>query len=92
MTGAVVETRHQWQELQVALADEYGADRAALMACALTHDDPADGCRDPAPVARVAGRDGTSRTVVAVAVPGVLLGAAILLLLLLRRRRRTRSG
>nr|BFE73253.1 hypothetical protein GCM10020092_065540 [Actinoplanes digitatis] len=92
VTGAVVETRHQWQELQVALADEYGADRAALMACALTHDDPADGCRDPAPVARVADRDGTSRTVVAVAVPGVLLGAAILLLLLLRRRRRTRSG
>ncbi|MEU7907650.1 CinY protein [Actinoplanes sp. NPDC049118] len=85
--GAVVETRHQWQEFQAALAGDYGPERASLMVCALTHDDPANGCRDPGPVLRGAGRDGTVRTVVALAVPGVLLGVAILLLLLRRGRR-----
>jgi hypothetical protein len=87
VTGAVVETRHQWREFQVALAGDYGSARASLMVCALTRDDPANGCRAPAPVARRAGRDGTARTVVALAVPGVLLAVAVLLVLLRRRRR-----
>ncbi|MET8151669.1 CinY protein [Actinoplanes sp. NPDC049668] len=90
VTGAVVETRHQWQELQVALADEYGAEKAALMACALTHDDPAGGCRDPEPVVRDPLARGTGRAgpVAALAVPGALLGVVLLLLLLRRRRHR----
>ncbi|BCJ41253.1 hypothetical protein GCM10010168_44490 [Actinoplanes ianthinogenes] len=44
VTGAIVETRHQWEELQAALKQTYGAKEGALIACALTHDDPAE-CR-----------------------------------------------
>jgi hypothetical protein len=87
VTGAVVETRHQWRELQAALAGEYGSAKGSLMVCALTHDDPVGGCLAQTPVIHRSGRDGTVRTVVALAVPGVLLAAAILLLLLRRRRR-----
>ncbi|WP_255658431.1 CinY protein [Actinoplanes sp. L3-i22] len=45
VTGAIVETRHQWQEFRAALQAGYGRTRAALMICALTHDDPLDDCR-----------------------------------------------
>jgi len=45
VAGAVIETRHQWQELRAALVLAYGAAKASLMACALTHDDPLDGCK-----------------------------------------------
>ncbi|MEU4222279.1 CinY protein [Actinoplanes sp. NPDC026623] len=90
VTGAIVETRHQWREFQAALAGDYGQEKASLMVCALTHDDPGTGCRAQPPVVHRSGRDGTARTVVALAVPGVLAGAAILLLLLRRRRRAPR--
>lgn len=46
VTGALVETRHQWRELGIALRSEYGARRGSLMTCALTHDDPVADCRD----------------------------------------------
>ncbi|MBB3098139.1 hypothetical protein FHR83_005824 [Actinoplanes campanulatus] len=44
VTGAVVESRHQWRELRDALRDEYGERRASVMVCALTHDDPPSDC------------------------------------------------
>jgi hypothetical protein len=44
VAGAVIETRHQWQELRVGLERAYGTAKASLMACALTHDDPLDDC------------------------------------------------
>ncbi|WIM94543.1 CinY protein [Actinoplanes oblitus] len=45
VTGAIVETRHQWQELRAALRQTYGAAKGELIACALTRDDPATDCR-----------------------------------------------
>ncbi|MBO3741302.1 hypothetical protein [Actinoplanes flavus] len=44
VTGAVVESRHQWRELRDALREEYGERRASVMVCALTHDDPLSDC------------------------------------------------
>jgi hypothetical protein len=77
VTGAIVETRHQWQDLRTALDDRYGAKKATRMVCALTRDDPVSDCQGP------------NRTVVALVVAGVLigfLGAGILLFLVRRRR------
>ncbi|MBG0563743.1 CinY protein [Actinoplanes aureus] len=81
VTGAIVETRHQWQELRDALRGEYGARRASMMTCALTRDDPADDCRGA----------GVGRTVAWVLVVLILfLGFAALLLRWRGRRRRFR--
>ncbi|MEV0901838.1 CinY protein [Actinoplanes sp. NPDC049802] len=44
VTGAIVESRHQWRELRDALRAEYGGRKAGAMACALTHDDPPADC------------------------------------------------
>ncbi|MEU4620018.1 hypothetical protein AB0G04_08550 [Actinoplanes sp. NPDC023801] len=76
VTGAVVETRHQWQDFGRALRREYGPRRAATMTCALTHDHPAEEC------------DGSGRTIAA----RWLSGAGLVLVLVagvvwLRRRR-----
>jgi hypothetical protein len=78
VAGAIVETRHQWHEFQAAMVSEYGSQRASLMACALTRDDPATGCR------------GHRWVAVALAVSGVLAGGlcAGVLVLLLRCGRR----
>ena len=46
VSGAVVETRRQWQNLQAALSDRYGTVRGERIICALTHDDPVNDCRD----------------------------------------------
>ena len=83
VAGAVAETRRQWQDFRVALKIGYGAEKASLMICALTRDDPSNDCRSPA-AAR------TGRTLVALAISGVLigvLGVGILLLPVGRRRR-----
>jgi hypothetical protein len=80
VAGAEVETRHQWQEYRAALTDRYGRDQAALMACALSHDDPVGDCRDP----------GRARTVVVLAVAGVLLALIAVGVIWFRRRRRAR--
>jgi LPXTG-motif cell wall-anchored protein len=85
VAGAVVETRHQWQEFRVALKIAYGADRASLMACALARDDPLNDCRS-LPAA------GTERTVVALAISGVLVGVSGVGILLFRMRRRRRAN
>jgi hypothetical protein len=46
VAGAISESRRQWQDLRSELTVRYGQDDAARMACALTHDDPVDDCRD----------------------------------------------
>jgi hypothetical protein len=76
VAAAIVETRHQWREFQVALVSDYGSRRASLMACALTRDDPANGCR------------GRRWAAVALAVSGVLAGGLCVgaLVFLLRRK------
>lgn len=45
VAGAMIETRHQWQEVRAGLVLAYGPEKASLMACAVTHDDPLDDCR-----------------------------------------------
>ncbi|MFB9316208.1 CinY protein [Cryptosporangium minutisporangium] len=81
VAGAVIETRHQWQELRTALRSAYGAERASLLACALTHDDPVSECAQR-------NQATSSGRVPAVAVVLVLLGALAASALLLRLRRR----
>jgi hypothetical protein len=79
VAGAVVETRHQWQDLRAGLEATYGGPDAALMTCALTRDDPSSDC----PVH-------THRTVIVLVVSGVFivaLGAGFLVFLRHRRRR-----
>jgi hypothetical protein len=88
VAGAVVETRHQWQEVRNALETAYGAAEASLMACALTHDDPVNDChsRDPAAA-------GTGRTVVVLVIAGVLVGVigVVIVVFLMRRHRRANA-
>ena len=78
VAGAIEETRRQWRDFQAELAGRYGEADAALMTCALTHDDPTDDCRTP-------GRVGI---VVGVLAGGVVLGGVAVTLLRARRRRR----
>ena len=88
VAGAVVETRHQWQDFRVALESVYGAQKASLMACALTHDDPSNDCR-PQGLALPGGEvGGTERTVVTLALCVLIgiLGVGILLRWVRRRR------
>jgi hypothetical protein len=80
VAGAIAETRRQWQDLRDELIARYGEAHAAVMICALTHDDPGDGCRDR----------GWLRVLV-----GILAGSAVLATVMplfrARRRRRTRA-
>jgi len=79
VSGAVVETRRQWQDLQAALSDRYGTVRGERIICALTHDDPVNDCRGV----------GWSRVL------GVLLIASVVvvaIILLVRRRGRRRAA
>ena len=39
VTGAIAETRRQWQDFQSELTARYGEERAELMICTLTRDD-----------------------------------------------------
>jgi hypothetical protein len=78
VAGAMVETRHQWQDLRDALEARYGSAAASLMACTLTHDDPLNDCPE------------RSRAGLALAISGLLvivLGAGILMVLVRHRRR-----
>jgi hypothetical protein len=79
VAGAIVETRHQWHEFQVALVSQFGSRRASLMACALTHDDPANSCRDR--------RWASCTLAVCSVLTGVVLGVGILVFLSRRGRR-----
>ncbi|GAA4694218.1 hypothetical protein GCM10023215_34780 [Pseudonocardia yuanmonensis] len=44
VSGAVTETRRQWQDLRSELVVRYGTDRGERMICALTRDDPVNDC------------------------------------------------
>jgi hypothetical protein len=79
VAAAIEESRRQWQDLRSALVAQYGEEDAALMACALTRDDPADDCRDR----------GWDRILVGVLALGV---AAAVAMTLLRARHRRRAG
>jgi hypothetical protein len=46
VAGAIVESRRQWENFRSELTDRYGRDRAEMMICALTHDDPGESCSD----------------------------------------------
>ena len=91
VAGAIVETRHQWQDFRLALEASYGAENASRMACALTRDDPTNDCRAQPQAAARSGSDSIDRTVVALTISGVLIGVlgVGILLLQVRRRRRT---
>jgi hypothetical protein len=43
--GAIRETRRQWRDFRSELATRYGKQKASLMICALTRDDPVTHCR-----------------------------------------------
>lgn len=78
VSGAITETRRQWQDFRSELTARYGKDEGERMICALTHDDPVNDCRGP----RWSG-------VIAIAI--ALLAAAATAVLLVRRHRR-RAG
>jgi hypothetical protein len=52
VAGAVAETRRQWQDFRSELADRYGRERAEMMICALTNDDPVNDWPDRPLVSR----------------------------------------
>jgi hypothetical protein len=79
VAGAIEETRRQWRDFRAELTSRYGEEEAALMACALTHDDPIDDCR---------GRD---RELILVGVLAVVLVLALIAVMLLRARHRRRT-
>jgi hypothetical protein len=87
VAGAIGETRRQWRDLQAELEASYGAEKASLMVCALSHDDPVADC----------GRRGWTIAVVAGVLVGVL-GVGIVLFGVHRRvgrrrvSRRLRAG
>jgi hypothetical protein len=77
VTGAIAETRRQWQDFQSELTARYGEERAGLMICTLTRDDPVDDCR---------GDEWEGRVVGSLAV-GFALAVIASMMLLIRRRR-----
>jgi len=77
VSGAIAESRRQWQDLRSELVARYGTDRGQRMACALTHDDPVNDCRDP----------NLSPVVVTALVAGVTLAVATVMLLVRRNGR-----
>ena len=81
VAGAVAETRRQWRDFRSELTDRYGRERAEMMICALTHDDPVNDCPDR-PLAPVVG-------IVLLAIFGIAAVAA--LTLWTRRRRKARA-
>jgi hypothetical protein len=81
VTGAIAETRRQWQDFRSEVTAHYGTQRGELMICALTHDDPVNDC-----TARSWGK-----AVGIVLVVGLGIAAAVVIMLQTRRRRRPSS-
>ena len=82
VSGAIVESRRQWQDFRAELTARYGKDNGERMVCALTHDDPVNDCRGP----------DSSRVIVIVLVACGALAAAATIMLLVRRRGRQGPG
>ena len=79
VAGAITETRRQWQDYRAALSVGYGEADAALMTCALSHDDPVTECNDPGP----------NRLVVTASVVVVVILLLLGMIYYWRRRRRS---
>jgi hypothetical protein len=79
VSGAIAETRRQWQDFQAELTTRYGEERAELMICTLTRDDPVNVCRSG---------EWDGRTIGALAVGFAVAVVAIIMLVIRRRRRR----
>src|SRR3954452_12751876 len=45
VAGAIAETRRQWQDFRSELTERYGRERAQVMICVLTHDNPSSDCQ-----------------------------------------------
>jgi hypothetical protein len=78
VSGAIAESRRQWQDFRSELTARYGSDKGERMICALSHDDPVNDCR---------GLE-WSRVIVIVVVCVALAAAATIMLVVRRRRRR----
>jgi hypothetical protein len=83
VSGAVTETRREWQDFRSELVARYGSDRGERMICALTHDDPVNDCGAADTVAAV---------VVLVGLLAVAVGAILWLRRSIRRSERGRAG
>jgi hypothetical protein len=79
VSGAIAETRRQWQDLRSELMVRYGTDRGKRMICALTHDEPASDC---------AGVVWSSVIVILLVAAIAVAGVAATIMLVVRRRRR----
>jgi len=83
VTGAIAETRRQWQDFQSELTARYGEERAKLMICTLTRDHPVDDCR---------GGEWEGQTIGALAVGFAVAVVATIMLVIRRRPRRSSFG
>jgi hypothetical protein len=81
VAGAVAESRRQWQDFQSEVTSRYAEEKAALMTCSLTHDDPRNDCNE------VGGR-----VLVGVVVVAAAVVVALAAVLLIRRRRSRRAA
>jgi hypothetical protein len=91
VTGAVNETRRQWQDFRDELTTRYGRERAAVIVCALTRDNPADDCKNHAALVDELRDNGGSSRGARVAVPIVLLGLGVLAAVVWRKRRQPKQ-
>ena len=80
VSGAIAEPRRQWQDFRSELTTRYGEERAELMTCALTRDDPANDCHSG---------EWEGRTIGSLAVGFAVAAAATIMLVIRRRRRRS---
>jgi len=80
VSGAIAETRRQWQDFRSELTARYGEERAELMICSLTRDDPANDCSSGEWEGRVIG---------GLAVGFVVAAVATIMFVIRRRRRRS---
>jgi hypothetical protein len=83
VSGAITESRRQWQDFRSELTARYGKVKGERMICALTHDDPVNDCR---------GLEWSRVIVVVLLACGILAAAATIVLLMRRRRRRADPG
>jgi hypothetical protein len=91
VTGAINETRRQWDDFRYELTSRYGEQEAAFMICALTRDDPVKDCRDRAVLVDQlpgAGNDDRGWWVVAAVVVGAAVVVAAAFPAIRARRRR----